>query len=200
MLAPAFTKMRDDIGRVTQKHPGTAENGSIYNHASAFYIYALYQANDRDRAFRLLRQMIPGPNEDDLVQRGQLPSFIPNYYRGAVNDLPRTGGRSSQLFNTGTVHWVYRCLIDGLFGIRGCKEGLLICPQLPSQWNEVSVKRRFRGAVFNVTIRRNNQIGKASLHVNGIKQQEMIIKNITPNTSYQVEVLVPLNIKKREEV
>ncbi len=36
MLAPAYEAMRDDIGRVTQKHPGSAENGSVYNHASAF--------------------------------------------------------------------------------------------------------------------------------------------------------------------
>src|SRR5690606_7661834 len=30
MLAPGYTAMRDDVGRVTQKHPGSAENGSVY--------------------------------------------------------------------------------------------------------------------------------------------------------------------------
>jgi cellobiose phosphorylase len=38
------------------------------------------------------------------------------YYRGAYYQHPRTAGRSSQLFNTGTVSWVYRCLVEGLFG------------------------------------------------------------------------------------
>jgi cellobiose phosphorylase len=71
-----------------------------------------------------------------LIQRGQLPVFIPNYYRGAYRQIPRTAGRSSHLFNTGTVPWVYRCLIDGLFGLQGSQEGLQIKPQLPSerQW------------------------------------------------------------------
>src|SRR5690625_8008733 len=32
MLAPSYTAMREDVGRVTQKHPGSAENGSVYNH------------------------------------------------------------------------------------------------------------------------------------------------------------------------
>ena len=109
MLGPPFSAMREDVGRVTQKHPGAAENGSIYNHAAAFYIYGLYERGHKEKAFQLLRKMIPGPDEADLLQRGQLPVFIPNYYRGGYRQFPRTAGRSSQLFNTGTVPWV--CLL-----------------------------------------------------------------------------------------
>ena len=83
-----------------------------------------------------LRQMLPGPDLADYERRGQLPVFIPNYYRGAFREHPRTAGRSSQLFNTGTVAWVYRCLVEGLFGIKGNREGLVIDPQLPSHWSE----------------------------------------------------------------
>ena len=136
-LAPAFTAMREDIGRVTQKFPGSAENGSVYNHAAVFYIFSLYTVGESDRAFRLLRQMIPGPDPADYMQRGQLPVFIPNYYRGAYHQHPRTAGRSSQLFNTGTVSWIYRCLVEGLFGVKGDRDGLVIQPQLPSHWNQV---------------------------------------------------------------
>ncbi|MEO0627754.1 MAG: amylo-alpha-1,6-glucosidase, partial [Bacteroidota bacterium] len=50
LLAPSFTAMRADVGRVTQKHPGSAENGSVYNHAAAFYIYALYKIGQPDKA------------------------------------------------------------------------------------------------------------------------------------------------------
>ncbi|PAJ72057.1 hypothetical protein CJF42_23270, partial [Pseudoalteromonas sp. NBT06-2] len=34
MLAPSYTNMRDDIGRITKKHPGVAENGSVYTQAT----------------------------------------------------------------------------------------------------------------------------------------------------------------------
>ena len=191
MLSPAFSKMREDIGRVTQKHPGTAENGSIYNHASAFYVYALYKTNQNDRAYRLLSQMIPGENEDDLLQRGQLPTFIPNYYRGAVKNFPRTAGRSSQLFNTGTVHWFYRCLIDGLFGIKGCKNGLTINPQIPSHWQEASIERIFRKAKFIIAIKRKQGINKMLIDVNGIKIDNNIIKNIQAESTYHVQIIIP---------
>src|ERR1051325_5799252 len=91
---------------------------------------SLYTVNESDRAFRLLRQMIPGPEMNDYVQRGQLPIFIPNYYRGAFHQHPSTAGRSSQLFNTGTVAWVYRCLVEEMCGLKGEGEGLSIQPDV----------------------------------------------------------------------
>ncbi|MDX1381297.1 MAG: NdvB protein, partial [Xanthomonadales bacterium] len=154
MLGPPYTKMREDVGRLTQKFPGSAENGSVYNHAAAFYVQALYAVARPERAWRLLRSMIPGPAAEDFVQRGQLPVFLPNYYRGAWREKPRTAGRSSQLVNTGTVAWFYRILVEGLFGLRGCREGLRIAPKLPSTWREARVERRVRGAPFDVRLLR----------------------------------------------
>ncbi len=194
MLAPAYTKMRDDIGRVTQKYPGSAENGSVYNHAAAFYVYALYQGKHQgqhaDQAYIALKQMLPNKDHDDLVQRGQLPVFIPNYYRGAYQEYPRTAGRSSQLFNTGTVHWFYRCLIDGLFGVQGCPDGLRIRPQLPSQWPGASLKREFRDAQFEIEIQRGN-VTATQLEVDGVINSDGIIRNITAGQNYRVKVTVP---------
>ena len=191
MLAPAFTKMREDIGRVTQKFPGSAENGSIYNHAAAFYIYALYSIGETNRAFKLLRQMIPGPDQSDLIQRGQLPVFIPNYYRGAYYQIPRTAGRSSQLFNTGTVHWFYRCLIDGLFGVYGEGSKLHINPQLPSHWPEAKIVRNFRGACFNILIRRDKSCCHPTLILDDIVQENLFINHIQAGQTYDVIFTIP---------
>ena len=186
MLGPPFSSMREDVGRVTQKHPGAAENGSIYNHAAAFYIYGLYERGHKEKAFQLLRKMIPGPDEADLLQRGQLPVFIPNYYRGGYRQFPRTAGRSSQLFNTGTVPWVYRCLIDGLFGLKGTKAGLHINPQLPEAWDRAKVTRLFRGATFNISFNRTDKLEK-KIAVNGV----VLDGNVIPVFGKEVfEVLV----------
>ncbi len=191
MFAPAYTAMRDDVGRVTQKFPGSAENGSVYNHAAVFYIYSLYTIGEHDRAFRLLRSMVPGPDTADYLQRGQLPVYIPNYYRGAYHQHPRTAGRSSQLFNTGTVSWVYRCLVEGLFGVKGCTEGLRIEPQLPSDWNEASITRRFRGATFKVQYSRNPALSQLHITVDGQVQNDNLVRNIEPGKHYNLEVVLP---------
>ena len=190
-LAPSFTAMREDVGRVTQKHPGSAENGAVYNHAAAFYIYALYLVGEQDNAYRLLRKMLPGPDMDDIVQRGQLPVFIPNYYRGAYRQIPHTAGRSSHLFNTGTVPWFYRCLIDGLFGLQGSPEGLRVSPQLPTDWNEASAKRQFRGAELNVSIKRDASVLATEVYVDGQLADGGVISGVQAGSVYEVQVKVP---------
>ena len=190
MLAPAYTAMRDDVGRVTQKHPGSAENGSVYNHAAVFYIYSLFTIAEKDRAYRLLRQMIPGPDMADYLQRGQLPVYIPNYYRGAYYQYPRTAGRSSQLFNTGTVSWVYRCLVEGVFGLQGAREGLHVNPQLPSTWNAAKAVREFRGARFWVNIKRGSN-DTLQVYCDGILLPDNCVRQIQAGCEYQLDVLLP---------
>lgn len=190
-LAPSYTAMREDVGRVTQKHPGSAENGAVYNHAAAFYIYALYSVGEKDNAYRLLRKMLPGPDPQDVVQRGQLPIFIPNYYRGAYRQFPRTAGRSSHLFNTGTVPWVYRCLIDGLFGLQGTADGIRIRPQLPAEWSEAKVTREFRGARLRIEMKREAGVQEPEVYSDGVKVEDGILRGLQPGTEIRVTVKLP---------
>ena len=190
MFAPPYSAMREDIGRVTQKHPGSAENGAVYNHASVFYIFSLYAVGEAGRAWDALRKMMPGPDMDDYLRRGQLPVFIPNYYRGAYKEYPRTAGRSSQLFNTGTVSWVYRSIIEGLCGLKGDARGLAVHPQLPPHWNTMRIRRDFRGARFDVTVTRGAVDG-VRVRCDGALLEGTRIEGIEAGRSYEVEVTVP---------
>ena len=191
LLAPPYTRMREDIGRLTQKFPGSAENGSVYNHAAAFYVRALFGAGEVERAWRLLRRMLPGPAAEDYVQRGQLPVFLPNYYRGDGRRRPRTAGRSSQLVNTGTVAWFYRIVIEDLFGLRGTPDGLRFEPRLPAGWPGARIERRFRGARLEVTCRRVGGAGATRVRVNGRALEGPLLAGIEPGARYQVEIELP---------
>ena len=190
MFAPPYTGMREDVGRVTQKYPGQGENGSVYNHAGAFYVWSLYTIGDGDRAYEVLRKMIPGPSKEDYLKRGQLPVYIPNYYRGGWKLYPRTAGRSSQLFNTGTVSWAYRCLVEGLCGLRGERDGLRVEPKLPSTWEGMKITRLFRGATFEVQVKRTD-VRETKLTVDGKKLEEPIVKNVVEGKIYRLVVEVP---------
>ncbi|ESQ93921.1 GH36-type glycosyl hydrolase domain-containing protein [Asticcacaulis benevestitus] len=186
MIAPAYTHMREDVGRLTQKFPGVAENGSVYNHAAVFYIYSLYQVNEAEKAFELMRKMLTGPDDEDYLRRGQMPVFVPNYYRGAHRQNPEASGRSSHLFNTGTASWLYRSLIEGLFGLKGSREGLRIAPQLPASWASARVTRHFRGATFEVEISR----GTPALNVDGEVVTGKVIRDIVAGKTYQISVTI----------
>jgi cellobionic acid phosphorylase len=188
-LAPAYTRFRDDVGRLTQKFPGTAENGAIYNHDAAFYVYALYAIRDADRAFEQLRRMIAGPSAQDYRQRGQLPVFVPNYYRGAAGELPRTAGKSSQLVNTGAASWLYRILVEELFGLKGVPDGLRVDPCLPTAWRHAFAARRFRGAHFDVSYRRDATT--AGILVDGEALDGHVLTDVKAGRTYRVEVGLP---------
>ena len=190
MFAPPYSAMRDDVGRVTQKHPGSAENGAVYNHAAIFYIFSLYSVGEHERAYKLLRQMIPGPSEADYLQRGQLPVFIPNYYRGAHREYPRTAGRSSQLFNTGTVSWVYRCFVEGLCGVKGDADGLTIAPNMPAAWPAMQVERQFRGATFRLSVRRGD-VDTIQVFQDGRLLPQARVSGIVEGALYDLDVVVP---------
>ncbi|OTA91900.1 glycoside hydrolase family 94 protein [Hypoxylon sp. CO27-5] len=192
MFAPPYSSMREDVGRVTQKYPGSAENGSVYNHAAVFYVHSLYSIGESDRAYDVLRRMIPGPSVEDYVQRGQLPVYIPNYYRGAWQKYPRTAGRSSQLFNTGTVSWAYRCFIEGLCGLRGDAQGLRIQPQLPSSWDAIKVTRLFRGATFVLDIRRSGNVKEVVVKHGEKVLSDARFTNIQPGYTYELSVSIPV--------
>ncbi len=191
MLGPPYTGMREDVGRLTQKFPGSAENGAVYNHAAAFWMHALYAVGEADRAWWTLRAMLTGPDAEECLQRGQLPVFVPNYYRGAWRLHPRTAGRSSQLFNTGTAAWLYRCLVESLLGLRGDGDGLRVAPQLPSHWPRARALRRFRGAEFEVEIVRLAGLEASRIEVDGRPLAGNRIAGIERGRSYAVRVELP---------
>lgn len=196
MLAPAYTNMQDDIGRLTQKFPGTSENGSVYNHAAVFYAWGLCQTGQHQEAFNLLIKMLP--NVQDAIQRGQLPNFIPNYYRGAYHQHPKTAGRSSQLFNTGTLSWYYRCFVEEIIGVKGDLQGLVIEPHLPKQWPSISLTREFRGATFVITMTQvlqasnSNERPQAIIHLDDQLITGNRIDHIIAGKHYTMTVELPM--------
>jgi len=189
MLSPSYTDMVEDIGRITQKHPGVSENGSVYNHAAVFYAYALYQADQNDLAFDVLKKIMPSLN--NCLQTGQLPVFVPNYYRGAYHEFPQHVGRSSQLFNTGTVSWLYRCIVEELCGLKASNNTLIIAPKLPSQIRQLSGQRKYRGAIVNFTICQLPEVFTNESYLNDVLIKNNRLENLQSGQCYHLLVKVP---------
>jgi cellobionic acid phosphorylase len=143
--------MREDIGKLTQKVPGWNENGAVYCHAATFYAYGLFSVREKEKGFAALRQLLPGYAGNTLERSGQIPLYIPNFYRGV--DAGRKAGLSSHHPNTGTVSWYYRTVVAMLMGVRAEADGLRLDPQLPARWRSARVWRNWRGATFEIEIR-----------------------------------------------
>jgi cellobionic acid phosphorylase len=188
LLGPAFTAMREDIGKLTQKIPGWNENGSIYCHAATFYAYALYCARRPDEAFDVLRRLLPGYGGNTIERTGQLPLYIPNFYRGA--DAGRKAGLSSHAPNTGTASWYYRTAVAMLLGVRAEEAGMRLDPQLPRGWRRAAVWRLWRGAEFDIQIVRGG-VKRTAVWLDGRPLRGTLVPVQPAGSWHWVKVAVP---------
>jgi len=184
MLAPSYTSMVEDIGRVTQKHPGVSENGSVYNHAAIFYAYSLFQKDNADKAFEVLDKMLP--SHERSIKTGQMPNYIPNYYRGAYHQHQEQAGRSSHLFNTGTISWFYRCIVEELCGLKGSAKGLIVNPKLPASMKRLAGQRDYRGAIIDFMIIKKKNLSATEIVLDGEVVKGNILPELEKGQSYSL--------------
>ncbi|PAJ75695.1 hypothetical protein CJF42_04190 [Pseudoalteromonas sp. NBT06-2] len=170
----------------------------VYNHAAIFYAFSLYTQGQSDLAFDVLMKMLP--SEKDQIKRGQLPIFIPNYYRGAFHQFPEMAGRSSQLYNTGTVAWFYRCIVEGLCGLKGDNGDLVVRPHLPKHWPNIKVVRHFQGAIFDVEIIQSHKVTATKLVLDTIELRSNKITNIVKGKQHKLIVITPYSLLKEQVV
>lgn len=149
LLAPPYSKPQDRIGVISRMSMGDHHNGGVWNHAVTWAILAECKIGRPDRALDLYRKLLP----PYLSQKW--PAHIGEPYAfGSVTNTPvagDTGGKGGG-WNTGTVCWIYRVLFEGFAGITPEFDGLRIEPSLPSEWRKITVKRPYRGCVYNIAI------------------------------------------------
>ena len=79
-----------------------------------------------------------------------------------------TYGQASHSWLTGSGVWMYRAMLDWILGVRPDYDGLVVAPSLPPEWRQARVRRRFRGGVYDITIRGNGAAeGTGRLTVEG---------------------------------
>jgi len=166
VLAPAYTRYVPRIGRLTEKVPGTAENGAVYNHAVLFHACALASLGEGDRAIDIFRRILPTVRQHPVERSRHIPMWMPNYY---VPPACEHGGLASSLYLTGTVPWCFIFIREYVFGVRPGPAGLTVRPCVPASWRECRMVRPFRGDEYDLTLRNPHglQTGRVRLELDG---------------------------------
>ena len=154
LLTPPYTAAsRADVGRIADQKPGLFENGSIYLHGEAFYLYALIRAGQSDDCYRELIQMLPSASVQDIATgpRQQQSNFT------VGPDHPNFG---MQLFSnfTGSLTW-FRRVIETMLGVSADFDTLNIAPCPPTDWVGYRVRKRWRNRDIEVNVKRTGQVG-----------------------------------------
>jgi len=196
MLAPPYTRMHEDIGKLCLKRPGLEENGSVYCHAQLFYAQGLYTVGRADEAFEAVRVVLPGYKGNTVQRSGQIPIYVPNYFRGLA--AGRSAGRSSHEAVTGSAPWCYRSVVAWMLGVQGSFDGLRLAPQLPSHWPGARVWRKYRDAEFDIEIRQLNDLQHLRVFLDGHEISGNVIPPQPPGSRHTVLVLTPRRRTKRK--
>jgi cellobiose phosphorylase len=101
-------------------------------------------------------------------------------------------GRGGWTWYTGSAQWLHRAATHWILGIRPTMEGLEISPCIPGEWKEYSVKRTFRNAVYNISVKNpeGKNSGIKSIRVDGAPISGNILPDFSDSRAHEVEVVI----------
>ena len=184
---PAFTKYFVEYGEISSYPAGYKENAGIFCHNNPWVIIGETVLGRGDYAWDYYRKICPSYTEE----RSALHKVEPYVYSQMIagKDAARPGeGKNSWL--TGTAAWNYYAITQYILGIKPAYDGLEINPCIPSTWKEYTVRRKFRGATYEITVQNPQGVCKGikTLTVDGVKTAGNIVRH-QPGTHQVIAVL-----------
>ena len=193
LLQPAFTTYHVELGEISSYPPGYKENASVFCHTNPWVMIASAMNGDGDTAFDYYRRINPSARESI----GEVHRCEPYVYAQMIagRDAP-THGEAKNSWLTGTAAWNFVAVTQWILGIRPELDGLRIDPVIPSAWPGFTATRRFRGATYEITVRRAGTLDSgmaegAGTLVNGHRVVGSLLPLATSGETVRVEVILP---------
>ncbi len=177
LLSPAYSTPDKYIGYLSRYAPGRRENGGVYMHAATWSIWAFAILGEPETAYEIFKRISPINNGMNADEYSAEPYVTPGNIDGP--DSPFYG-KAGWTWYTGSAAWLQKIIVDWILGIRAEKDGLLIDPCIPKEWDGFSIKRYFRGTMFNINVINNNHEtkGAARIEVDGNKINGNLLKKM----------------------
>ena len=157
LLQPAYTRYRLELGEISSYPPGYKENAGIFCHNNPWIVCAEAELGHGERAFEVYRRTAPAYIEDISEIHRTEPYVYSQMIAG--KDAPSFGeGKNSWL--TGTAAWTFLSVSQAILGVKPTLDGLEIDPCVPSFLRRFTVSRRFRGAIYEITVENPDGVEK----------------------------------------
>ena len=189
LLHPAYTRYHLELGEITSYPPGYKENAGIFCHNNPWITCAETVLGHGTRAFEVYRKTCPAYIEDISEIHRTEPYVYSQMVAG--KDAPTFGeGKNSWL--TGTAAWTFVSISQAILGIQPTLEGLAVDPCIPTGWPGYSVTRRYRGAVYHITVENPHgaEKGIASITVDGNPVTGNVLPLAAPGTEVRVHAVM----------
>ena len=192
LLDPPFDRSDLDPGYIRGYVPGVRENGGQYTHAAIWTAMAFAELGDSRRAWELTAMINP-VNHGRTAEDAAIYKVEPYVVAADVYAVAPHIGRGGWTWYTGSAGWMYRLIVESLLGVRLEGDRLHISPCLPAEWNEFTVRYRYRETEYRITVRRSTTDDEGvpsatRVTVDGVAQDNGFIMLIDDRTTHEVEV------------
>ena len=149
LLTPPFTPA-EKAGYIGAYRPGVRENGGQYTHAVPWFMRALLEVGQTERAWELLRACLPYMHSDtpEKARRYRTEPYA------LAADIHLTG-RGGWTWYTGSAGWLYEVFLHDFMGFDKRGNGVRLQPRIPADWEECTVVYRFGKSRWQLTAGRD---------------------------------------------
>jgi len=185
---PAFSQPDDEVGFVTRVYKGLKENAAIFSHPNPWAWAAETMLGRGDRAMKFFDALCPYNQNDKIEVRRAEPYMYCQFISGPDHSA---FGRANHPFMTGSAGWSYFAATRFMLGIRPDFDSLIIDPCIPPEWPSFNVRRVWRDAVYNITVKNPNRVSK------GVIECMLNNQNVSCNNNI---AQIPVQAEKTENL
>jgi cellobiose phosphorylase len=166
ILNPPYTKYHLNLGEISSYPPGYKENAGIFCHSNPWIIAAETVLGNGKRAFEYYKKISPSYMEECSEIHKTEPYVYSQMIAG--KDAVRFG-EAKNSWLTGTAAWNFIVISQWILGIKPHYNGLMIDPCISPDIEKYEVSRKFRGAVYKITVKNPNHVcrGVACIKIDG---------------------------------
>ncbi len=186
---PPFSKYYIEYGEISSYPPGYKENAGIFCHNNPWIMIGETVRGRGDRAWDYFRKICPAYTEHISDLHKVEPYVYAQMIAGKDAFKP---GEAKNSWLTGTAAWNFYAISQYILGIQPTYEGLRIEPCIPADWKAFSVKRKFRGAKYNIEVKnpKGKMKGVSKVLLNGVEISGNIIPLFDAGNVVNVEVII----------
>jgi cellobiose phosphorylase len=149
LVQPAFTRYHLELGEISTYPPGYKENGSIFCHVNPWIMIAEAILGNGDAAFDYYKRTNPSARAP-LSDVHRCEPYV--YAQMIAGRDAATFGEAKNSWLTGSASWHFTAITQWILGVRPELDGLRVDPVLPKSWPGFSAIRKWRGAVYEITV------------------------------------------------
>ena len=184
---PAFTKYLVEYGEISSYPAGYKENAGIFCHNNPWVIIGETVLGRGDYAWDYYRKICPSYTEENSALHKVEPYVYSQMIAGKDAARP---GEAKNSWLTGTAAWNWYAITQYILGIKPSYGGIEIDPCICSEWKEYKVTRRFRGSVYEITVKNPDGVCKGVREI--LLDGQPLNGNVVPYAPGAHTVLVTL--------